>query len=610
MCGIVAYVGHRPAMGILVDGLRRLEYRGYDSAGVAMIAPETGGLWIRKAVGRVSDLEAVLHDPPDHATVGLAHTRWATHGAVTQNNAHPHTDALEHLAIVHNGVIENADRLRTSLQKQGITFRTETDTEVIAHLIRQCYTGDPAAAVAAALRQLQGTLGVVALFKEHPDQFIVARLGSPLVVGLGDGESIIASDPQAIVNHTRTVVYLNDREIAVVRADDLKLRRFEGGGLPTRTEVLDDDYALATKEGYPHFMAKEIAEQPEVVERCMAGRLRAPSGQATLGGLGLPLEQLADISAVIPVGCGTGYHAGMLTAMAVEHIARIPARAERAVDLRSRVLIPERKALYLAISQSGETADLIAVVKELQLKGCRVAGVINAVGSTLARLCGRGVYIHAGPEVAVASTKAFTGHVTAGLLLGLMLGRSGVLSSEEGKDIAAGIAAIPDAIRAYLANPGPVEEVAAAVATARYAMFIGRGFSYPVALEGALKLKELAYVPCTGYHAGEMKHGPIAMLEKGTPVIAIVPRDSQRDRTLVNMHEAAARGARLIGIHTAGDREVAALCDISIPVPEVREFATPLVTSLPLQLLAYHAALAVGADVDRPRNLAKSVTVE
>ncbi len=609
MCGIVGFIGNRPALPVLIDGLRRLEYRGYDSAGLALIDPADHTLWIRKAVGRVSALEAELSDAPPDARVGIAHTRWATHGGVTEANAHPHTDEQRGLAIVHNGVIDNADELRNHLVRKGVRLRSETDTELLAHLIRRAYQGDPVKAVLSALQEIHGTFGIVVLFHEHPDRLIVAKFGSPLVIGLGDNESIVASDPQAIVSHTRNVVYLNDGEVACVRAAELELSRFDGQTMRAKMEVLEKGYEAATKEEYPHYLIKEIMEQPVSIERCLAGRLQTESGEAVLGGLNLTPDDVVGLRNIITVGCGTGYHASMIAAMAVEAIARIPARAELAVDLCSKVIVPTPQALYLTLSQSGETADLVAVVKELQLKGCRVAGVVNVVGSTLARLCGRGVYVHAGPEVAVASTKAYSGQIMVGLLISLMLGRAGVLSAEEGREIARALAAVPDLMRAYLKSPGPIEEAAREMVAARYVFFIGRGFSYPVALEGALKFKEECYVPCTGYHSGEMKHGPIAMIEPGTPVVCVVPGDSQRSRTIINMREALARRAHLIAIHTAGDREVEEMCHHSIAVPATAEYTSPLLTTLPLQLLAYHAALAVGADVDKPRNLAKSVTV-
>ena len=609
MCGIVGYIGPKNATPILLDGLRRLEYRGYDSSGLALNDQSTGRFWSRKSVGRVADLERIVIDPPQ-SNIGIAHTRWATHGGVTNANAHPHWDERQRVIIVHNGIIDNASSLKKDLEAEGVTFASETDTEVLAHLISKAYTGDPREAVEQALRQIEGTYGLGVIFLDHPGLIIAARHGSPLVIGIGDEESILASDPQAIVGHTRRVIYLNDREIACIRAKDVDLIRLDGRQAELQVEMLEDDYEVAQKGAFEHFMLKEIFEQPESVERCMAGRLRAQNGGAYLGGFNFTPQDLVALRTVIPIGCGTAYYAGLTTSMAIESLARLPSRPELAADFRSRHAVVPPKSLYMAFSQSGETADTIGAVQEILTKGGVVAGVVNVVGSSLARLCGRGVYLHAGPEVAVASTKAFTAQITAGLIFSLMISRARLLSEMEGKRVVEQLSAIPMAMRKYLADPGPVKEAGELMATAPYVLFMGRGFSYPVALEGALKFKEIAYVPCEGYHAGEMKHGPIAMLQNGTPVVAVIPKDSQRERSVANLKEAEARGAQLIIIHTEGDEELKALATVSIEVPQVAEFASPLVTVLPIQLIAYYGALSVGADIDKPRNLAKSVTVE
>jgi glucosamine--fructose-6-phosphate aminotransferase (isomerizing) len=607
MCGIVGYVGSREALPVLVEGLRRLEYRGYDSAGIAL--NDGGDLWIRKAVGRVDELARKVEGGPK-ARLGIAHTRWATHGGVTEINAHPHADAPQRIAVVHNGIIENMSALKAMLVTAGVTFRSETDTEVLPHLIRKHYRGDPMEAVRAALAQVRGTYGIAVVFSDHPGLIVAARNGSPLVVGLGDGETVVASDPQAVVEHTRRVVYLQDREIASITANDVAVHRLDGSEVASNVEVIDTEYAVADREGFPHFMLKEIHEQPRSVRRCVRGRVQVEEGNAKLGGLNMTPRDLAAIHRVVCVGCGTSYHAGMVGAMAIEALARVSARAEIASEFRHRHPIVPREALFLAISQSGETADTLGAVQEVALKGGEVMGVVNVVGSTIARTCGRGVYLHSGPEVAVASTKAFTSQVTALLVFTLMLARTRDLSMEQGKQVAAALADVPSKIAAYLSNPGPIEQAVNAVVGARYVLFLGRGVSFPVALEGALKLKEIAYIPCEAYPAGEMKHGPIAMLEKDTPVIFIVPRDGQRTKAISNMREVEARGARLIVVHAEGDAEVEALADISIPVPDTHEFVSPLVTVLPLQLIAYRAGLALGRDIDKPRNLAKSVTVE
>ncbi len=607
MCGIIAYIGPNEALPRLVEGLKRMEYRGYDSAGVALAVPS--GLWSRKQVGRVAGLTDHLREAPE-ARVGLGHTRWATHGGLTDPNAHPHVDQGERIAVVHNGIIENSSDLRAMLEGDGITFRSETDTEVLPHLIRKFYQGDPAAAVRQALARVRGTYGIAVLFADHPDLLVAARNGSPLVVGLGQGETLVASDPQAIVGHTRQVVYLQDRELAVVTHDGVDVQTIEGQAVTSEVETLDSDYVLASKEGFAHFMLKEIHEQPRSVRRALRGRVQVEEGNAKLGGLNMTPRDLVAIQRVINLGCGTSYHAGMTAAMALEQLARVPARAEIASEFRYRHPIVPREALFFAISQSGETADTLGAIQEVQLKGGEVMGLVNVVGSTIARTCGRGVYVHSGPEIAVASTKAFTSQVAASLVFTLMLARCRNLSLEEGRHVAQTLDEIPGKIAQFLQEPGPIQEAVDLITPARYVLFLGRGFSYPVALEGALKLKEIAYIPCEGYPAGEMKHGPIAMVDPGAPVVCITPRDSQTEKAIGNMMEVKARGAKLICVHTRGDEEIERLADVSIPVPETEDYASPLLTVLPLQLIAYHAGLELGRDIDKPRNLAKSVTVE
>jgi len=607
MCGIVGYVGGARALPILLEGLRRLEYRGYDSAGVALGCED--GLWVRKSVGRVADLEQVVGGGRDCNT-GIAHTRWATHGGITEANAHPHLDSPGEIAVVHNGIIENMSALKSVLVRDGVEFRSETDTEVLVHLIRKSYKGDPVAAVREALGHVQGTYGIAVVFKAHPNLIVAARNGSPLVVGLGDNETVLASDPQAVVERTRRVIYLRDREIVLITENGAEVQSMAGLVVDSNVEVLDNDYTVADLEGFPHFMLKEIHEQPRSTHRCLRGRIIEQEGNAKLGGFNLKPRDMISIRRVVALGCGTSYHAGMAGAMALEAIARIPARAEIASEFRYRRPIISPDSLYLAISQSGETIDTLGAIQEVQLKGGEVTGVVNVVGSTIARTCGQGVYVHSGPEVAVASTKAFTSQVVALLSFTLMLARTRVLSRDEGQRIAWEIRSIPEKVGRYLNNPGPIEEAVELIKDARYVLFLGRGFSYPVALEGALKLKEIAYIPCEAYPSGEMKHGPIAMLEEGTPVIVIAPRDSHREKAISNMMEVKARGARLVVIHTEGDDEMASLSDISIPIPEIADFASPVVSVVPLQLIAYEAAKVLGRDIDKPRNLAKSVTVE
>ncbi len=607
MCGIVGYVGKDRAAAVLVEGLRRLEYRGYDSAGIAQVVD--GSMGVRRAVGRVHALEDVL--PADWSgDIGIAHTRWATHGRVTEDNAHPHTDSANEIAVVHNGILDNVAVLRQRLEADGVVFRSETDSECLPHLIRKYYEGDPLAAVRQALSQVRGTYGIAVLFKDHPKLMVAARNGSPLVVGLGEDENFLASDGHALVRFTRQVMYLEDGEISAIRPDSVETTRLDGGQSSNEVEVLGDDFGSEEKGDFPHYMLKEIYEQPESIARCLRGRVIEAAGTARLGGMELSPRDLVKMSRVHVLGCGTSFHAGVLGAMAIEQVARVPSHAEVASEYRHRNPVIDPDGLYLAISQSGETWDTLEAIREVQLKGGQVFGVVNVVGSTVARTCGAGVYIHSGPEIAVASTKAFTSQVTALLIFTLMLGRSRALSPHRGKELAHSLLEVPDRVAECLADPGPIRQAVELLLKHRYALFIGRGPSWPVAMEGALKLKEIAYIPCEAYAAGEMKHGPIAMLEGGTPVVCVVPMDEHRDRTLNNISEAKARGASIIMVHTRGDDGARALADVSLPIPPTEPLISPLVSVVPLQLLAYEAALSLGLDIDRPRNLAKSVTVE
>ncbi|MBN1334462.1 MAG: glutamine--fructose-6-phosphate transaminase (isomerizing) [Deltaproteobacteria bacterium] len=607
MCGIVGCVGQRRVAPILVEGLRRLEYRGYDSAGLAVIRPE--GLSVFREVGRVADLARGLPDELE-GSVGMAHTRWATHGGVSRKNAHPHVDATGRIAVVHNGIVENAPEIRSRLERDGIRFRSETDTEVIPHLIRTFYAGDPQQAVRAALQRLQGTYGIAVLFADHPDLLIAARNGSPLVIGLGEGETLLASDSQALVQYTRRVVFLSDGEVAVLSREGVDTTLLDGVRVDPAIQQLDEEWDVPDRGDWAHFMEKEIHEQPESIRRCLRGRVLAREGTAKLGGPDMTPRDLLGVGRVELLACGTSFHAATVGAMAIERLARVPASARIASEFRYRNPIVNRDTIFFAVSQSGETADTLGAVREVQTKGGEVLGIVNVVGSSLARACGRGIYVHSGPELAVASTKAFTSQVTALLLFTLLLARTRTLSGHEGRAVAEALLRIPDQVAAYLEDPGPVEAVADLVQHARYALFMGRGFSHAVALEGALKLKEVAYVPCEAYPAGEMKHGPIAMMEEGTPVVVVVPDDSVREKTLSNVQEVRARGARVVVVHSEGDPEAAAMGDLSIAVPRTLEILSPLLTVLPLQLLAYRTGVRLGRDIDRPRNLAKSVTVE
>ena len=606
MCGIVGYIGPRAAAPVLLEGLRRLEYRGYDSAGVALL---NGGVHVTRRVGPVANLmEAVEPELP--GTTGLGHTRWATHGGVTEPNAHPHLDSTNRIAVVHNGIIENHSAIRALLEEEGVHFRSQTDTEVLPHLIRKFYRGDPLEAVRAALQPVQGTYGIAVIFADHPGLIIAARNGSPLVVGKGEGETFLASDPQALAGFTRQVMYLEDREIMTITAEGWDLSRLDGGKISHALEELAEELVWTDRGEFRHHMLKEIHEQPESLRRCLSGRVVPEEGSARLGGFDLSPRDIMNISRVGVLGCGTSYHAGLVGAAAMEELARVPAFAEIGSEFRYRNPVIDPTSLFLAVSQSGETADTLGAVKEVQVKGGRVMGVVNSVGSSIARSCGRGVYVHSGPEIAVASTKAFTSQVAALLVAALMFGRTRLLSADEGRRFGRELLGVPDLVARYLENPGAISAAVELCTSGKYVFFFGRGVSHAVAMEGALKLKEVAYVPCMSYPAAEMKHGPIALIDANTPVVAIVPDDVMRDKTLSNVQEVKARGARTIIVHSEGDDASAALADVSIAVPKTRSLISPLLTVLPLQLIAYRAGLALGRNIDRPRNLAKSVTVE
>lgn len=607
MCGIVGYVGPRQATPLLLGGLRRLEYRGYDSAGIAILQNET--IAVVRRVGPVRKLIEAISTEVTGCT-GIGHTRWATHGGVTETNAHPHLDSTGRIAVIHNGIIENHQILRARLEEEGVQFRSGTDSEVIPHLIRKFYQGDPLEAVRSTLQVLQGTYGIAVVFLDHPDVVIAARNGSPLVVGKGEGETFLASDPHALATHTRQVVYLEDREIVRMTADGLELFRLDGASITHAVQTLEGDWGTGDKGTFSHHMLKEIHEQPESLRRCLLGRVVLEEGGGKLGGLELTPQEIARIRRVGVLGCGTSFHAAMVGAAAMEQLARVPAFAEIASEFRYRNPLVENDDLFFAISQSGETADTLGAIREVQIKGGRVMGVVNVVGSTIARSCGRGVYVHSGPEIAVASTKAFTSQVGALLVAALMFGRTRLLGPHEGRAFGEELLRVPDKIAAYLANPGPILDAVALLSKGRFAFFFGRGVSAAVAMEGALKLKEVAYVPCMSYPAAEMKHGPIALIDQNTPVVAVVPNDVMRDKTLSNVQEVKARGAKIILIHSEGDTEAPRLADVAIAVPHAPTLISPLLTVLPLQLFAYHAGLVLGRDIDMPRNLAKSVTVE
>jgi glucosamine--fructose-6-phosphate aminotransferase (isomerizing) len=606
MCGICGYIGLKRATPILIDGMRRLEYRGYDSTGIAV---KNGDISVFKKVGKVSEMQSIL--PLNiQGTSGIGHTRWATHGGVTDANAHPHASTSGEIVIVHNGIINNSRLLRASLMAQGVELKSETDSEVLAHMIEieLSIDNDPEAAVRRALQKAVGTWGLCVLFKNH-DLIVVARNGSPLVIGKGDGETFISSDGPTLSEFTDRVVYLEDGDIAVVTATSIKRSSLKGDSKKVEITVLEKSWGEAELGEYEHFMLKEIHEQPDALRHCISGRLDRVRGNGKLGGLRLSPSDLAKVPHVRLIGCGTALNAAEIGQLLIEKLARIPAVTHIASEFRYNEPVINPNALHFVISQSGETADTLSAVKEIQLKGGQVHGVINVVGSTIARECQQGVYIHSGPEQSVASTKAFSNMVAALTMFALQVGRSRSTSKERGQELIHGLQQVPHLIEEYLENQGPIMEAVELVKNAKSVFFLGRGISAPVAKEGALKLMELAYIPCLAYPAGEMKHGPIALLEEGSPIIFIVPNDHVKEKTVSAIHESKARGAKIILIHEEGD-DISLEGDVNIAIPKVHSLLSPLLTVVPLQLIAYHTALALGNDVDRPRNLAKSVTVE
>ncbi|MBX3441378.1 MAG: glutamine--fructose-6-phosphate transaminase (isomerizing) [Planctomyces sp.] len=620
MCGIVGYIGSRQVSDFLIEGLRRLEYRGYDSAGVAVMSG--GEIQVRKRAGRVHELAALIDSSPVQGNLGVGHTRWATHGETTDTNSHPHIGGNGTVVLVHNGVIENYAALRTQLQGLGYVFRTATDTEAIAHLIAHHFDelmlmGENPAdsqtclrAVESALPKLKGTYGLAILFKDHPELLIAARNGSPLVVGVGQGENFIASDASPLVGHTNEVVYLSDHEIAVVRADSFEVHHREDGRRDPSIQVIDhvsEDIGLG---GFEHYMLKEIFEQPQTIENALRGRLDDEEATARFGGLNLTPQQLRRINRVVLTGCGTSWHAGLVGEYLIEEFARLPVEVEYASELRYRNPPLSESTMVFAITQSGETADTLAAMRECKRKGLPSLAICNVVGSTIAREADGGVYLHAGPEIGVASTKAFTSQVTVLTLLALMLGRMRNLSFQAGSRIISHLRAMPEAIARTLECNDAVRDVASRYHDVSNTLYLGRLYNFPVALEGALKLKEISYVHAEGYPAAEMKHGPIALVDEHTPSVFIVPRGHIHPKVMSNMEEIKARKGPIIAIATEGDDKVSAVADEVIFVPDVEEYLQPLVTAIPLQLLAYHIAVLRGCNVDRPRNLAKSVTVE
>ncbi|MGP3927690.1 glutamine--fructose-6-phosphate transaminase (isomerizing) [Streptomyces sp. 8N616] len=604
MCGIVGYIGKRDVAPLLLEGLQRLEYRGYDSAGIA-IHGKSGGLKTAKAKGRVRELETRL--PKRFAgTTGIAHTRWATHGAPTDANAHPHLDAEGKVAVVHNGIIDNADELRAKLTADGVEFASETDTEILAHLIGRSQADKLEDKVRQALRLIEGTYGIAVLHADFADRIVVARNGSPVVLGIGEHEMFVSSDVAALVSHTRQVVTLDDGEMATLKADDYRTYTTEGSrtsASPTTVEWEAESYDMG---GHDTYMHKEISEQADAVDRVLRGRIDDRFSTVRLGGLNLDAREARGVRRVKILGCGSAYHAGQIGAQMIEELARIPADAEPASEFRYRNAVVDPDTLYIAVSQSGETYDTLAAVQELKRKGARVLGVVNVVGSAIARETDGGVYVHAGPEVCVVSTKCFTNTAVAFALLALHLGRIRDLSVADGKRIIAGLRRLPEQIAEVLRGEEEIKKLAAEYADAKSMMFVGRVRGYPVAREASLKLKEVSYVHAEAYPASELKHGPLALIEPAVPTVAIVPDDDLLEKNRATLEEIKARSGRILAVaHQEQEK-----ADDTIVVPKNEVELDPILMGIPLQLLAYHSALALGRDIDKPRNLAKSVTVE
>ncbi len=610
MCGIVGYLGGKQAYPILVEGLKRLEYRGYDSAGVALQQDYDGRLFLAKTRGRISALEALVEGQDTGGTLGIAHTRWATHGAPNDVNAHPHTDASGKLAVVHNGIIENWSALRQLLEQDGVEFRSDTDTEVLAHLFARYYEGNLAKAVQAGLQEVRGAYGIAVIHADEPDVMIAARNGSPLIVGVGEDEYIVASDASAIIEHTTNVIFLEDNEMAIIGRETLQTSTIDA--IPTHKQIEQVEWSLEQieKKGYPHFMLKEIMEQPESLGDTLRGRLDPDAGEVRLGGIQDVGRQLTHLRRIIITACGTAWHAGLVGEYLFEDLVRIPTEVDYASEFRYRNPIIDEGTVVIAISQSGETADTRAALREARLKGALVLGIVNCVGSTIARETDAGVYLHCGPEIGVASTKAFSSQLEVLLMMAVFMGRRRHLAPYQAAEIIQNLQRTPELVRKVLELNPAIEKVAQAYKDCPNWLYLGRGYNYPVALEGALKLKEISYVHAEGLPAAEMKHGPIALITEEMPVVFLANRGLQYEKVLSNMEEVKSRGGQLIALVTEGDNEINRLADHVLPVPDVPEPFQPIVNVVPLQLLAYHVAVMRGCAVDKPRNLAKSVTVE
>jgi len=608
MCGIVCYIGKQQASPILLEGLKRLEYRGYDSAGIAVA--DGNETFLIKEVGKVSQLEPQIQEIKPHGTMGIAHTRWATHGKPSLANAHPQTGSSDNIFLVHNGIIENYLYLKKELSEKGHTFKSQTDTEVLVHLIEECYEGDLEAAVKAALTRVQGTFGIALFHRDTPDKIVLARRGSPLILGIGRNEFLAASDINALIRYTNKVIHLNDNELAVLNHKEYTISDFQDRPVERELETIDWEIDAADKKGFDHFMLKEIFEQPEAVKNALRGRILEGEGVSRLGGLDQVIDRLKNIKRIHFVSCGTSYYAGLLARYVFEKLTDFRVEVEYASEFRYRSLRLNEEIAVVAISQSGETADTLAAVREARRKGALCLGLVNVVGSTISKETDAGVYNHAGPEIGVASTKVFLSQTVILCLMALLVGRYQRLSLSEGLFITKALKQLPGQIRKILKTCEQIEEIACRYARYDDFLFLGRLYNFPIAMEGALKLKEISYVHAEGYPAGEMKHGPISLIDPDFPTLALVHRDSTYDKMINNIQEIKARDGKIIAVAVEGDSHIKNHVDEVIYVPETIDILQPLLNTIPLQLFAYYLARERGCSIDKPRNLAKSVTVE
>ena len=611
MCGIVGYIGHRKATDVIIKGLQRLEYRGYDSAGVAIV---NGKIRIEKQKGKVAQLVKAISANPMQGSSGIGHTRWATHGEPNDVNAHPHTGQKKKFALVHNGIIENYDAIRKNLESKGHVFESQTDTEVLAHLIEEIYEisdTDFITSVQLALNEVDGTFGIAVVNNDDPDTIIVARRGSPLLLGIGEGEHFIASDASPIIEYTNKVVYLDDDEMAIINRDSYEVRTIKNVTLNKAVHELEMSIEQIEKAGFPHFMLKEIYEQPDTIADCMRGRLVVSENRIQLGGIAHVLDRIVNADRIIIAACGTSWHAGLVGEYLFEYLAKKKVEVEYASEFRYQNPLIDEKDVMIVISQSGETADTLAAVREAKSKGALVLGICNVVGSTIARETDAGVYTHAGPEIGVASTKAFTAQVTVLSLMAIMIGqKNGALSEKKSAKLIKALNEIPEKVKAILEHADDIKKMSELFTYAPNFLYLGRSYNFPVALEGALKLKEISYIHAEGYPAAEMKHGPIALIDQHMPVVVIAATDHTNDKMISNIEEVRARKGRVIAIANENNSEVANLAEYTIRIPETHDCFTPLLTVIPLQLISYYIAVNRKCDVDQPRNLAKSVTVE